>query len=159
MLWAQISWDCLFKEHLYLVDLCLEWDGENLRVEGEELVDGELLNLRGNRQELNQGKRTMPFIFIQIVALTYHANAIQSRKLKTRFGARNQFQDRVWNWVAKLHRLAGQYDNPMPSPHSGTKVTDTEKLINTANVMFTAKKRQYLISLRYPYSTENYRIL
>ncbi len=23
--------------------------------------------------------------------------------------------NRVWNWVAKLHRLAGRYDNPMPT--------------------------------------------
>jgi hypothetical protein len=22
-------------------------------------------------------------------------------------------RNRVWNWLAKLHRLAGQYDNPM----------------------------------------------
>ncbi len=24
-------------------------------------------------------------------------------------------RNRVWNLVAKLHRLAGQYDNPMPN--------------------------------------------
>ncbi len=24
-------------------------------------------------------------------------------------------RNRVWNWVAKLHRLAGRYDNPMPT--------------------------------------------
>jgi hypothetical protein len=34
-------------------------------------------------------------------------------------------RNRVWNWVANLHRLAGRYDNPIPmylvpSPHSGT---------------------------------------
>ncbi len=38
-------------------------------------------------------------------------------------------RNRVWNWVSKLHRLAGRYDNPMPTwflaPKSGTKVTDT----------------------------------
>jgi hypothetical protein len=34
-----------------------------------------------------------------------------SRKLKSRYGERN----RIWNWVAKLHRLAGRYQNPMPT--------------------------------------------
>ncbi len=33
-------------------------------------------------------------------------------------------RNRVWNWVAKLQRLAGRYDNPMPmwflAPISGT---------------------------------------
>ncbi len=24
-------------------------------------------------------------------------------------------RNRIWNWVAKLHRLAGRYDNPMPT--------------------------------------------
>jgi hypothetical protein len=27
----------------------------------------------------------------------------------------NSSRNRVWNWVAKLHRLAGRYDNPMPT--------------------------------------------
>ncbi len=51
-----------------------------------------------------------------------------SRKLKSRYGARNRFnaRDRVWNWVAKLHRLAGRYDNPMPTwflaPIAGLKL-------------------------------------
>jgi hypothetical protein len=35
-------------------------------------------------------------------------------------------RNRVWNWVAKLHRLAGQYDNPMPTwflaPIAGLKL-------------------------------------
>jgi hypothetical protein len=39
-------------------------------------------------------------------------------------------RNRVWNGVAKLHRLAGRYPNPMPSwfqaPPIGAKVTDTE---------------------------------
>jgi hypothetical protein len=39
------------------------------------------------------------------------------------------FRNRVWNGVAKLHMLVGRYDNPMPylvpSPHSGTEVTDS----------------------------------
>ncbi len=39
----------------------------------------------------------------------------QSRKFKSRYGARIDSRNRVWNWVAKLHRLAGQYDNPMPT--------------------------------------------
>jgi hypothetical protein len=36
----------------YLVNLSLKGDGEDLWVQGEELVDGELLDLRRNRQEL-----------------------------------------------------------------------------------------------------------
>jgi hypothetical protein len=35
-------------------------------------------------------------------------------------------RNRVWNWVAKLHRLAGRYDNPMPAwflaPIAGLKL-------------------------------------
>ncbi len=35
-------------------------------------------------------------------------------------------RNRVWNWVAKLHRLAGRYDNPMPTwflaPIAGLKL-------------------------------------
>ncbi len=50
----------------------------------------------------------------------------QSRKLKSRYGARNQFQDRVWNWVVKLHRLRTgmvrlPYTYSVPSPHSGLR--------------------------------------
>jgi hypothetical protein len=36
----------------------------------------------------------------------------QSRNRKSRDGARNQFQEPS---LAKLHRLAGRYDNPMPT--------------------------------------------
>jgi hypothetical protein len=35
-------------------------------------------------------------------------------------------RNRVWNWVAKLHRLASRYDNPMPTwflaPIAGLKL-------------------------------------
>ncbi len=35
-------------------------------------------------------------------------------------------RNRLWNWVAKLHRLAGRYDNPMPTwflvPIAGLKL-------------------------------------
>ncbi len=31
-------------------------------------------------------------------------------------------RNRVWNWVAKLHRLAGRYDNPMPTWFLGLKL-------------------------------------
>ncbi len=35
-------------------------------------------------------------------------------------------RNRVWNWVAKLHRLAGRFDNPMPTwflaPIAGLKL-------------------------------------
>ncbi len=53
-----------------------------------------------------------------------------SRKLKSRYGARNRFQAWVWNWVAKLHRLAGRYDHPMPTwflaPIAGLKLPTLE---------------------------------
>jgi hypothetical protein len=39
----------------------------------------------------------------------------QSRKLKSSYGARNRFQEPSLELVAKLHRLAGRYDNPMPT--------------------------------------------
>jgi hypothetical protein len=39
-------------------------------------------------------------------------------------------RNRVWNWVAKLHRLAGRYDNPMPTwflaPIAGLKLSTLE---------------------------------
>jgi hypothetical protein len=54
--------------------------------------------------------------------------AQQSRNLKSRYGARNRFQEPGLE-LSKLHRLAGRYDNPMLTwflaPISGTKVTDT----------------------------------
>jgi hypothetical protein len=35
-------------------------------------------------------------------------------------------RNRVWNWAAKLHRLTGRYDNPMPTwflaPIAGLKL-------------------------------------
>jgi hypothetical protein len=50
----------------------------------------------------------------------------QSRKLKSRYGARNQFQEPSLELVAKLHRLAGRYDNHMPTwflaPKTGLKL-------------------------------------
>ncbi len=46
--------------------------------------------------------------------------------LSTAMGRGIDSRNRVWNWVAKLHRLPGRYDNPVvPSLHIGTKVTDT----------------------------------
>ncbi len=38
-----------------------------------------------------------------------------SRKLKSRYGARNRFREPSLELVAKQHRLAGQYDNPVPT--------------------------------------------
>ncbi len=45
-------------------------------------------------------------------------------------------RNRVWNWVAKLHRLAGRYDNPMPTwfiiaPIAGLKLPTTITPIHT----------------------------
>jgi hypothetical protein len=39
----------------------------------------------------------------------------QSRKLKSRYGARIRFQEPSLTLVAKLHRLAGRYENLMPT--------------------------------------------
>ncbi len=58
------------------------------------------------------------------------ASALWVENLSPAMGQGIDSMNRVWNWVAKLHRLAGRYNNPpanlVPSPHSGTKVTDTE---------------------------------
>ncbi len=44
-----------------------------------------------------------------------HNGHIQSRKRKSRYIGRGiDSRNRVWNWIAKLHRLAGRYDNPVP---------------------------------------------
>jgi len=49
--------------------------------------------------------------------------------LSTALGRGIGSRNRVWNWVAELHRLVGRYDNPMPTcflaPIAGLKVTDT----------------------------------
>ncbi len=41
-------------------------------------------------------------------------------------------RNRVWNWVAKLHRLAARYDNPMPTwflaPIAGLKLPTLDGL-------------------------------
>ncbi len=41
-------------------------------------------------------------------------------------GRRINSRNRAWNWIAKLHRLAGRYDNPMPTwflaPITGLKL-------------------------------------
>jgi hypothetical protein len=40
----------------------------------------------------------------------------QSRKLKSRYGARNQFQEPSLELSSQAtYRLAGRYDNPMPT--------------------------------------------
>ncbi len=60
-------------------------------------------------------------------------------ELKSRYGARNRSRNRVWNWVAKLHRLAGRYDNPMPiwflTPIAGLKLPSLTK-ISERNLVF-----------------------
>ncbi len=46
-------------------------------------------------------------------------------------------RNRVWNWVAKLHRLAGWYDNPMPTwflaPIAGLKLPTQGFVIKRIN--------------------------
>ncbi len=38
-----------------------------------------------------------------------------SRNLKSRYGARNRFQEPSLELSTKLHRMAGRYENPMPT--------------------------------------------
>jgi hypothetical protein len=53
----------------------------------------------------------------------------QSRKLKSRYGARNQFQEPSLEVSSQATYAGGPVRKPfaylVPSPHSGTKVTDT----------------------------------
>ena len=53
----------------------------------------------------------------------------QSRKLKSRYGARNQFQEPSLELSGQATKAGGPVRQPYaylgPSPHSGTKVTDT----------------------------------
>jgi hypothetical protein len=55
-------------------------------------------------------KKTVPVVFICICPCRS-----QSRKLKSRHGARNRFQETSLELKSKLHRLAGRYDNPLPT--------------------------------------------
>ncbi len=65
--------------------------------------------------------------------MVWHKRKIQMQGGKNRVGNLSpamgrgiDFRNRVWNWVAKLHGLAGQYDNPMPTwfivPIAGLKL-------------------------------------
>ncbi len=55
---------------------------------------------------------------------------VQSLKLKSRYGARNQFQEPSLALSSQATLAGGPVRQPyaylVPSPHSGTKVTDTE---------------------------------
>jgi len=56
---------------------------------------------------------------------------VLSRKLSPARGRGIGSRNRVWNWVAKLHRLVGRNDNPMPTwflaPIAGLKLTTLYK--------------------------------
>ncbi len=59
--------------------------------------------------------------------------SVQSRKLKSRdLGRGIDSRNRVWNWLAMLHRMAGWYDNPMPTwflvPIAGLKLQTLYKV-------------------------------
>jgi hypothetical protein len=51
---------------------------------------------------------------------------LSESKLKSRYEARNRFQEPSLELSIKLHRLAGRYDNPMPAwflaPIAGLKL-------------------------------------
>ncbi len=63
---------------------------------------------------------------VSSVCETGQRKIVRVRNLSPALGRGIDSRNRVWNWVAKLHyRLAGRYDNPMPtgwvtSPHSET---------------------------------------
>ncbi len=48
------------------------------------------------------------------------------KNLSPAMGRGIDYRNQVWHWVAKLHRLAGRYDNPMPTwflaPIAGLKL-------------------------------------
>ncbi len=45
--------------------------------------------------------------------LSYFKEITRVYKLSPALGRGIDSRNRVWNWVAKIHRLAGRYDNPM----------------------------------------------
>ncbi len=59
-----------------------------------------------------------------------HNSANRVENLSPAMGRGIDSRNRIWNWVAKLHRLGGPVRQPyaylVSSPHSGTKVTDTD---------------------------------
>ncbi len=64
------------------------------------------------------GGRKMNLTGLLITSPAENLNPAMGRGINSR--------NRVWNWVAKLHRLAGRYDNPMPTwflaPIAGLKL-------------------------------------
>jgi hypothetical protein len=57
-----------------------------------------------------------PYICLEIFC-HFSQNTIHNRdrNLSPNMGLGINSRNRVWNWVAKLHRLAGWYNNPMPT--------------------------------------------
>jgi hypothetical protein len=80
----------------------------------------------------------------------------QSRKLKSAYGARNRFQEPSLELSSQaIHRLAGQYENPMPiwflAPIAGLKLptlytTQSSKClyINLPHLKYKYDKNLYL---------------
>jgi hypothetical protein len=63
-------------------------------------------------------------------------------------------RNRVWNWVAKLYRLAGRYDNPMPTwflaPIAGLKLPSQKSYSRVI------RKRNYDICVFTPVRTKGW---
>ncbi len=64
-------------------------------------------------------------------------------KKRSESNSRIDSRNRVWNWVAKIHRLAGRYDNPMPTwflaPIAGLKLpTLVTKLRQNSSLQFSS---------------------
>jgi len=64
-----------------------------------------------------------------------YITVIQSRKLKSRYGARNRFQEPSLELSSKATLAGGPVRQPyaylVPSPHSWTKVTDTVQYVTS----------------------------
>jgi hypothetical protein len=56
-------------------------------------------------------------------------------------------RNRVWNWVAKLHRLAGRYDSPMP-PWFLAPISDTGLTLNK-EVFKMLHDSEYIVLFHY----------
>ncbi len=62
----------------------------------------------------------------ELIPPAYVAWRAWDENLSLAMGRGINSRNRVWNWVAKLHRLSGRYDNPMPTwflaPIAGLKL-------------------------------------
>ncbi len=62
-------------------------------------------------------------------------------------------RNRVWNWLAKLHRLAGRYDNPMPTwflaPIAGLKLPSLGSISASSDLVESEWRQMKQCWIRY----------